>query len=299
MKVILSEYTLTDNKINNNTRIAIISDIHSNIKALKSINKLLLNIKPNYILITGDTLDRVDDPDNTYIGFEFDEIGKNIPTYMSLGNHEFYNSLNIYKRGNEPASNYLDFFNNLNNCYSFKSSFERIDLDDISLYSINLPYEYYSSKRENYKYLYDIISKNKNKASKNKFNILLIHSPNGVIKNSNIDLSLDIIKDMNLIICGHNHGGLVPVNMQDKINNHKGLAGPYGTLFPNDSYGIYNNKNTSLLISNGVTKMSKSTRTGFIGKIINDVCMSEVDLINLKHGENHVLKLYSRKKYKI
>ena len=57
-----------------------------------------------------------------------------------------------------------------------------------------------------------------------------------IIQNNQIDTSIDVIKDINLISCGHNHGGLVPTFLQDIIKGHRGFVGPYLKLFQANAY---------------------------------------------------------------
>jgi len=302
MIIKVNNYVLTDSKIIDNKKILIISDVHSNVKALKRIRNLLDTIKPSYILMPGDTLDRVDDPNNKKLSVILKDISYKYNLIICLGNHEFYDKYNLYDRNSKNKSlHYLDLFKYLDknsNSYTFSKSFCFKEFGSFNLYSINLPYEYYSEGGEDFNILYDILDKNKDKVKNDKFNILLIHSPNGLFDKDNINTSNSFISSMNLIVCGHNHGGLVPTNIQDKVKSHRGFVGPYGTILPRNSFGIYNKDNTSLIISNGVTKMSYSTKTGVIGKFINLVCEPEIDLIELKHGYKHVLELKNRNKYK-
>ena len=127
----------------------------------------------------------------------------------------------------------------------------------------------------------------------NKFNILLAHSPKGLINNNLIRKDLDYIKDMNLILCGHMHAGLRPIFLRNK-NGHSGLVGPYKTFFPKNAYGLYNNDNSSMIISGGITKLSDSS-SGII-RMFNNLFSSEIELIHLKKGKNHNLNLTKRMK---
>ena len=82
------------------------------------------------------------------------------------------------------------------------------------------------------------------------------------------------------------HAGLRPLCFR-KNNKHKGLIGPYKTFFPKEAYGVYNNDNSSMLISGGVTKLSHST--GKLLGLFRNFYATEVEIIHLIPGkENHL-----------
>jgi len=162
----------------------------------------------------------------------------------------------------------------------------------INISAVNLPYDYYLSKKGEDNLIAKLIFNiHKYKLDNNKFNLVFLHSPNGIMKDGNIDTSLGVISNSNLILCGHNHAGLVPTGMQDLLNNHKGFVGPYRTLFSRYSYGTFTNNDCSVLVSNGFTKISTSSELGKLSKIINKVYSPEVDVIDMEPGENIHLNL--------
>ena len=159
--------------------------------------------------------------------------------------------------------------------------------------AINMPLSYYEdaeSKLSAYKFIKNI----KLNVEKSNFNILLSHTPNWIFKNNKEINNLEILKNMDIILCGHNHGGLMPVFLQDIINNHYGLVGPYSKVFQSNAYGIYNEGDTSILISNGVTKISETSPLGKISHILNKIYIPEIDIINMVQSNEHSLKLKKR-----
>ncbi len=74
MNIKVNNYALTDEKLNDSKRIANISDVHSNVEALKSIRNILVSFK---------NVENIEDVLKT--------IGDNYPTYLSLVNHELFN----------------------------------------------------------------------------------------------------------------------------------------------------------------------------------------------------------------
>lgn len=298
----INEYVLKDPKLTKDRVIINMSDIHSNIEALTNILVILKKIKANYICVPGDIVDSVNDSRNEEIINLLKQIGDVSPTFLSLGNHEMFEIIRINSKVKIIESkDYLNFFTQIaknTNCKFLLNEFENVDLStDLSISAINVPFSYYGKKEklEQYK---KILENSKVKIDENKFNILLFHSPNSLIQNGKIDISESVIKSMNLILCGHNHGGLVPTFIQDIMNNHYGLVGPYAKLFQSNAYGIYNEDNISLLISNGVTKISDSSEAAKINKILNKLYIPEIDVIHMKPSKEHSLKLKNRNIYK-
>lgn len=153
---------------------------------------------------------------------------------------------------------------------------------------------YETGKKENLEQYKKLLENVKEKMDENKFNVLLLHSPNSLIQNGKIDRSSDVIRNMNLILCGHNHGGLMPTFAQDILKGHRGLAGPYAKLFQPNAYGVYNEEDTSVLVSNGVTKISATSEAGKINGILNKIYTPEIDVIHMVQSDEHSLKLENR-----
>lgn len=274
------------------------SDIHSNIIALTNIVKILQEIKASYIYVPGDTLDSIDNPHNKEIMNLLKQLSNISQIFISVGNHEMCElSYSSGKKEEIESKDYIDFFVELSkqtNCIPMISEFSKIDLaNDLSVSAINVPFSYYGKKEKLYQYQ-RLLKNIKEKISEEKFNVLLLHSPNSLIQNGKIDRSSDIIRNMNLILCGHNHGGLMPTFAQDIIKGHRGLAGPYAKLFQPNAYGVYNEEDTSVLVSNGVTKISATSEAGKINGILNKIYTPEIDVIHMVQSDEHSLKLENR-----
>ena len=137
------------------------------------------------------------------------------------------------------------------------------------------------------------------KLNSNKFNILLSHTPNPLIKSKKIINDYNFINDCDLILTGHNHAGLIPTFIQDIFNNHIGLFGPFNKLISKTAYGYWVNDNKTLLVSNGVTKLSNSSKAHIIRNFIsNNLYSAEIDLIRIKKDNKNSFKLINRKKYR-
>ena len=294
----VNEYVLKDPRFNKDRTVVNMSDIHSNVVALNNIVKLLEEIKASYIYVPGDTLDSIDNPHNKEIMELLQKVGNISQTLLSVGNHEMCElSYETGKKEEVETNDYIDFFIEVakqTDCIPMISDFSKIDLaDDLSVSAANVPFSYYG-KKENLEQYKKLLENVKEKMDENKFNVLLLHSPNSLIQNGKIDRSSDVIRNMNLILCGHNHGGLMPTFAQDILKGHRGLAGPYAKLFQPNAYGVYNEEDTSVLVSNGVTKISATSEAGKINGILNKIYTPEIDVIHMVQSDEHSLKLENR-----
>lgn len=294
----VNEYVLKDPRFNKDRTVVNMSDIHSNVVALNNIVKLLEEIKSSYIYVPGDTLDSIDNPHNKEIMELLKKVGNISQTFLSVGNHEMCElSYETGKKEEVESKDYIDFFIEVakqTDCIPMISDFSKIDLaDDLSVSAANVPFSYYG-KKENLEQYKKLLENVKEKMDENKFNVLLLHSPNSLIQNGKIDRSSDVIRNMNLILCGHNHGGLMPTFAQDILKGHRGLAGPYAKLFQPNAYGVYNEEDTSVLVSNGVTKISATSEAGKINGILNKIYTPEIDVIHMVQSDEHSLKLENR-----
>ena len=232
-----------DNKLNK--KIVLISDIHYNSKKdIKHLNKILSNIKkinPDYICIPGDVTDKSNILDLDLLIDWFKKLSLITTVIVSLGNHEF----RINKKRNLYGLNqeYITKMNSIKNLYLLDNKNKIID--NINFIGLTLPIKYYKEDscfvNEYKEYLKNIKSNNK------YYNILLCHSPIDIIKK-------EILKDVNvdLILCGHMHGGIVP-NLLKPIMKKRGLISPEKKLFPKDVYGHIKRLNKHIIISNGIS----------------------------------------------
>ena len=246
-----------------------ISDTHYYEKNdIKHLNKLLDKIKklkPNYICISGDLTDTSRINDEKLLINWLKRLSKICKVVISIGNHELY----INKKDNIYGLNYELFekIEKINNVYVLDN--KNIVLDNINFIGINLPIEYYyNSERniDNDKYFAEI------KGNKKYYNILLCHSPINVLKS-------ELLKDKNidLILSGHMHGGVVP-NILRRIIKHAGIISPAKKMFPKITYGNILKDNTNIIISSGITIFSNISNL----KLLNFLFSSEIVNIKIK-----------------
>ncbi len=286
MKLIEKNYKITNPKIVGSTKIISITDIHSNYYLI-NIVKELININPSLIIISGDTIDSIDNSNNNLIFDALKYLSNSIPTFISYGNHDTVKF--IEKK--EVDTHNEEFFNKLktqtnciiinNDCEQFKNLIIRsFNLPTDSWYQIGEPKDMFIEKFNNNYH-----------PDNSKYTILSSHSPNGYINNQGkINEKLhDLLLDT-LILSGHNHGGLVPIQIQNLLKNTPlngiGLAGPYFKIFFKNAYGYFNDESTNLIISSGVTKWSDCN--GALGKLVNKVLPPEIEIIDLENGKNEI-----------
>ena len=243
-----------------------ISDIHfstnTNVNRLNRISRYINNIKADYIMITGDTLDDPlvvkDDNKIRELVVFLTDIAKNTKVFISLGNHDI-----VYNNG------YI-FFNKLNDLYNIyvlnNTSYED---DFIYIAGFTIPTEYYYniSMCESTEVLLDYLDKQDkiiNKLPNKKIKIALIHSP---IRLTDKEV-LKKLHEYDIMLCGHTHGGMVPSILKFLFKDNYGLISPTKNLFPSVAKGKIekeiNNKKITIIINEAITKLSLKS-----GKILS------------------------------
>lgn len=265
MKIVNKTYDLSSNL---NKSIVLISDIHYYEKEqINHLNKVLDNIKkinPDYICISGDIIDKANIPNFDDFIKWLNKLAKITKVIAVLGNHEFY----VNKRKHEYKLNEfnIDRIKKTKNLYLLDN--DNLILDNINFIGLTLPIEHYmyqnESKEDFKKYIKNI------KSNKNYYNVLLCHSPINIVEE-------DIIKelDINLVLCGHMHGGIVP-NFLRKVLGHNGIISPSKSLFPKNVYGHIKKDNKNIIITSGITMLAQSHLKQF-----NKFLYSEIVKINL------------------
>lgn len=253
-------------------RIILLSDIHYfNKKIIPSLYELLKSIKelkPDYICISGDIVDDKNIKDQEILIKWFKDLKEICKVIIGLGNHDFYFNHTPEKSYDKKLFDSIDKIKNVyvldNKVYS---------RDGINFIGVTLPSEYYDNKEDggtlihfmNKKYPY--LSKG--------YNIMLIHSPYQIAR-INVLKELKCNKNINLILSGHMHGGLT-FEFLKIILKGRGLVTPQKCLFKKYCYGNYKVYNTNIIISSGITKLSKSHKIG----ILSFLYKSEITIIDI------------------
>ena len=173
-----------------------------------------------------------------------------------------------------------DAFLKLRNKYNH-SVYKNED-DKIIVYLLEQDYDYYyKNKHESRELLLDRFKEDKilfNSIDSNKIKIVLCHSP---INISNKDVSNEL-ENFNFIFCGHMHNGMMPYYLDKIIKGNRGLMSPDNRLFADNTRGVKDINNTHLIISGGITKLSK---TSGIFRYFNFVYPMSIDNIVIKKGK--------------
>ena len=239
-KLKLTDYTLTSPKVQKPVNIVFLSDIHS-MKFKdggKNLFETIDSAKPDCVLLGGDVFHKYGEQEDFERGFE---LMKNLALkYRNCcfvtGNHELESGKaeEILSRTKGSGIQLLG-----DESYIFSTDDGQQYLVGGTDYS-GFGEEEVLLQKENFV---------KRAAETGLFSVLVRHIPMQVETDKNIDL----------ILSGHNHGGLW------RFPKTKfGAAGGGGKLFPKFTHGKYNFNNTCLIVGSGVT-----TETYYIPRIYN------------------------------
>lgn len=288
MAIKVNEYVMEQSKVNG-FRLVCISDIHGDAKALSQITKIVESKSPNCIAIPGDIVDTASQ-DKKKLYVELKRLLEIAPIVASIGNHDLEDHSDrgwIFKTDEEWE-------------YMLKGLKQFILLDgtygvyklpniNVCLSAFNPDYVWYNKYKEDINQFYSEFNKIgfNGKLDGNNLNILLSHSPAGFVLGNKFvasDLSEDI-QLFDLILSGHYHGGLTPKFIQEILKNHRGILspGPKYQMFPGGAYGVYQQTDTALLISNGVNRLSNST--GIVSKF-NGLYSKDIEVIDFTYSDN-------------
>lgn len=245
-----------------------LSDIHfsriTKAKMLSCLSNYVSKIKPDYIMITGDTLDVpwiVKDTNKIKELLDFlDDLSHISKVLISLGNHDVVT---------DEDYNFFNKLDELDNIYVLNNT----SYHDNYIYTlgVTLPPSYYYNvmREESLEVLISTLDSLKDKLSKMPANvpkIALIHSPIKLNEKS----SLERLHDFDLILCGHTHNGMVPDFLKFLFRANSGIISPRNNLFPKIAKGNIktkiNNHPITIIINGAITKLSKQS-----GKILSNL----------------------------
>lgn len=253
-------------------RIVLISDIHyykkNIIQNLNELSKHIKSLNPDYICITGDLVDDQNIKDKDILINWLKDLSKISKVFISLGNHEFYYN---HKLQDSYDKSLFDKIDRIKNVYVLNNQVH--SEYGINFIGITLPKEYYDLDENEQELIY-FMNKKYPHLSKG-YNVLLVHSP-ATIAQPDVIYNLRCKKDINLILSGHMHAGLT-FEWAKKILRGRGIIAPNYGFFKKYCYGIYNIDDIKLIISSGITKLSKSHIFG----VFNFLYKSEVVIIDM------------------
>ena len=286
--MIKKRYQETSKKLIKNKKIFLISDLHIgigfNIKKLDKIKKEIEKEIPNYICIPGDIIDNtniIKDKEDIVINF-LKDISTNTKVIISLGNHDVCRLIRDKKGKRWEYDKRDDFFNKIRNIKNVYLLENEIYTDkDICFIGLSLSYEYYKTTGESINILEKELNALNIKIDKNKYNVLLCHSPHR-LTNERI-IKTKIMKDIDLILSGHMHNGMVHPIMELIWKGNKGIITPTKELFPKAKVtrGRIKLNDKNLIISGGITKLSNSS--AYIISPLNCLYPMNIEIININN----------------
>lgn len=214
----------TDNEDMAGLKIVHITDLHNKSFGKNQIKLITLidSLEPDVVLFTGDIIDaRRDGYENALILMK--DLSSKYPLYRILGNHD-YSEDGLYLE-NLLENEALITLKNENDIFYYNDI-------RVSIRGIKDPVAYPRGNREE-AYLSSIAM-----GEKEDYNILLAHRP---------EYFYHYIKeDYNLVLSGHAHGG------QIRLPFLGGLMAPHQGIFPKFDGGLYEEKNTKMIVSRGL-----------------------------------------------
>lgn len=275
-QVKVNKFKISNKKIS--SRMVLISDIHYYNKKdeikLKIIYETIKNLSPNYICILGDTCDQAKIFDENVLIDWLKQLSEITVVIMVYGNHD----IALYDSKTEWLNDKLfNKIKRIKNLYLLDN--EVINIEGINFIGLKLDYNYYYDKKEDPKEFikhYNALVKN---LDDKNYNVLLSHSPIALTKNHTL-LQLNDYKNIDLILCGHMHGGMMP-DLLRPIFKNRGLIGPSKRgIFIRNAYGHFKVNNINFIVSSGVTKLSNVSRMNCLDSLFNpEVILVELDRV--------------------
>ncbi len=238
---VLMKYKFESDKIKTAKKFIFISDLHDkqfgkdNEKLIEAIEEC----KPDFIVIGGDMMVTKGLVDLKPSLLFCEKTSKKYKVYYANGNHEL-------RMKNEK---YGDLYSVLNKAvkemgiYRLEDSCEKIE--EICIYGLDIDKKYYK-KLDNAEFDNTYIEEKLGSVSKDKFNILLAHSP--LFLNAYAKWGAD------LVLSGHFHGGTV------RVWKDIGLMTPQIHFFSDMVHGLKKKDATNLIISSGLGTHSINIR---------------------------------------
>lgn len=264
------EYYHLNNKYNK--RIILLSDVHYFSKKilpdLYNVLDSIKELKPDYICFSGDIVDDKNIKDQDMLIKWFKDLSKLAKVFIGLGNHDFYFNHETEKTYDKKLFGEID---RIKNVYLLDNKVH--STNGINFIGVTLPNDYYDTAEDKDDLIY-FMNKKYPYLSKG-YNIMLIHSPYQVAKDSVLK-EIKCHNDIDLILSGHMHGGLT-LDFLKKILKGRGFINPQKGFFKKYCYGKYKIDKTNIIISSGVTKLSKSHKIG----VFSFLYKSEITVIDI------------------
>lgn len=234
----VKKYEIDAPEINNNIRIAFVSDLHSNSYG-ENMEQLIDEIdrqKPDILLLGGDLFNYEYGDENTVSFLE--GISGRYPCYYAAGNHEFWCGEELYLKKMEALGKF-----EVTRLSGEAEAFS-INGEEINICGVDDPdaKDYTATITESFEEQLESVSK---AAENGNYTILLSHRPERMKDYSQYGFDL--------VLSGHAHGG--QWRFPPFIN---GLYAPHQGFFPKYAGGEYNENGTEMIVSRGLAKTATS-----------------------------------------
>ncbi len=251
----VKKYAIDSEKIEENVRIALVTDLHSCKygKEQKNLVKALDKHNPDVVLLGGDIFDDVIDDANTEIFIK--AISEKYPCYYVTGNHEWWS-------GKEAFLKKMSILEE-NGVVILKNEVETVEIngEKINICGIDDPASYALEKGKNVPSVKERLELVESLSENGNYTLLLSHRP---------ELFETYIQyDFDLVLSGHAHGGQWRIPFL--VN---GVYAPNQGVFPEYAGGFYEENGTSMVVSRGLAR--ETTR---VPRIFN---RPELVIIDLK-----------------
>ncbi len=230
----------------NPVKIAVLADLHNSfLNDGERIIDAVRKEQPDIIIAAGDMLlSHSDQQDaNKKTAELINRLCDIAPFFYGMGNHETAVSARSHLKHLWP-----DFLNSLiNRDMLLRNSLKNIYVKGkrINIYGLELPEKYY--KRFNkIKPTVEEIDNLIGKSDKSAYNILIAHNPDFFKQYANWGADL--------ILSGHNHGGMV------RIPFFGGVISPRPAIFPKYDYGLFQEDGAIMIVSGGLGSHSIKIR---------------------------------------
>ena len=229
-------YRLSSDKISKPVKFVVLSDLHDQ-KYDQDNNKILQAIEeeaPDAVLIAGDMLTPIEGREKVAESF-ISRLAQKYRVYYGLGNHEAKLKWKRDKFGDLYES-YLGQMKELG-AKVLVNDFLEMEEVPVRIYGLDIAEIYYKRFKQ-VPMAADYVEKKLGETDSKYFNILLAHNP----------MYFDNYAkwNPNLVLSGHVHGGLVRLPLLG------GVIAPNLHLFPKFDGGMFQEKETTMIISRGL-----------------------------------------------
>ena len=253
-------------------KIVQISDIHFslnyNLNRLDKIKENICKINPDYVCIVGDLIDEYNSSNIGVFCSWLKDLSNCFKVIVVIGNHDYIEFFNGKYVEHSDISWLLDI-----------QSDSLIVLDNdvysdgvVNFIGVTLDFAYYyNHSKVDFNSYNRLISGLIDKVNSG-YNILLVHTPTIIFENDNYKRIINFNK-INMILCGHTHGGLVPSFFPGNF----GFVSTNKKLFPKYVRGMIRVFDCFVFISSGIVKLSRKSGLS----LFNDLFGYNINVINI------------------